>query len=101
VAGRHLGEIGTEGVYDLVRPPGARGIAVASIGCEGGATMPCHAISADPADYACGTGACDQTPVIVTMGTTRPAVFAHCADHLPDEVTFPIDPIETWANEGG
>lgn len=72
-----------------------------SIDLARGIPMPRHAISADPADYPCGSGACDQTPVIVTMGKTRPTVFAHCADHLPEVVTFPIDPIEAWANEGG
>jgi hypothetical protein len=63
--------------------------------------MPRHAISADPADYPCGFGACDQTSVIVTTGNTRPTVFAHCPDHLPAEVMFPVDALETWASEGG
>jgi hypothetical protein len=77
------------------------GVALASIGRERGVTMPRHAISADPADYPCGLGACDQTSVIVTTGNTRPTVFAHCADHLPAELTFPGRRARNLGQRGG
>jgi hypothetical protein len=59
-----------------------------------------NAIPADPADWPCSLGACDNTPIVVTEGNTRPTVIAHCPDHLPEQVTFPVDAVEAWANQG-
>lgn len=59
-----------------------------------------HAIPSDPAAYPCAFVACERTPVVVTTGDAHPAVFGHCPDHLPGQVTFPLEPLEEWANQG-
>ena len=74
---------GYEDVTRTVRRGGTRDGSIFLGGCQ---SRP------RPSSTTTGTssGACDRTPVIVTEVNTRPTVIAHCPDHLPERVTFPV-----------
>ena len=58
------------------------------------------ALPDDPSGHRCAMIGCHQPPVLVTAGGAHPGLFGHCANHLPEQITYPVDEVEQYANSG-